>query len=172
MCPPHLELTPQSDSDPGQRLDGLLAFFFSSLSFRVSFASHCGSQNQQDYWPYTQSIMPAIRHSSKRKPPPEGFSDIEDDLLIFANKMKDAQNKPPPPGPKHQAQWEIFQISHQRSRYVYDLYYEKEAISKQLYDWLLKNGYADAMLIAKWKKQGYEKVSLDSFRENCMDIFC
>lgn len=44
------------------------------------------------------------------------------------------------------------------SRYVYDLYYEKEAISKQLYDWLLKNGYADANLIAKWKKQGYEKV--------------
>jgi bud site selection protein 31 len=102
--------------------------------------------------------MPAIRHSSKRKAPPEGFSDIENDLLIFANKMKDAQNKPPPPGPKHQAQWEIFQIAHQRSRYVYDLYYEKEAISKQLYEWLLKNGYADAMLIAKWKKQGYEKV--------------
>ncbi|KAK2592960.1 Component of the SF3b subcomplex of the U2 snRNP [Conoideocrella luteorostrata] len=101
--------------------------------------------------------MPAVRHSSKRKPPPDGFSDIENDLLIFSNKMKDAQNKPPPTGPKYQAQWEIFQISHQRSRYIYDLYYQKEAISKQLYDWLLKNGYADAMLIAKWKKQGYEK---------------
>ena len=74
--------------------------------------------------------------------------------------MKDAQNKPPPSGPKHKAQWEIFEIAHQRSRYVYDLYYEKEAISKQLYDYLLKNGYADAMLIAKWKKQGYEKVCL------------
>lgn len=44
------------------------------------------------------------------------------------------------------------------SRYIYDLYYEKQAISKQLYDWLLKNNYADANLIAKWKKQGYEKV--------------
>lgn len=41
---------------------------------------------------------------------------------------------------------------------MYELYYEKEAISKQLYEWLLKNGYADAMLIAKWKKTGYEKV--------------
>lgn len=40
------------------------------------------------------------------------------------------------------------------------MYYEKEAISKQLYDWLLKNGYADANLIAKWKKQGYEKVRI------------
>lgn len=46
------------------------------------------------------------------------------------------------------------------SRYIYDLYYEKNAISKQLYEWLLKNNYADANLIAKWKKQGYEKVSL------------
>ena len=41
---------------------------------------------------------------------------------------------------------------------MYELYYEKEAISKQLYEWLLKNGYADAILIAKWKKTGYEKV--------------
>lgn len=103
--------------------------------------------------------MPPIRHVSKRKPPPEGFSDIEDDLLIFSNKMKDAQNTTISGGKsKNQAQWPIFQISHQRSRYVYELYYEKEAISKQLYDWLLKNGYADAMLIAKWKKQGYEKL--------------
>jgi bud site selection protein 31 len=102
--------------------------------------------------------MPAIRHASKRKPPPEGFSDIEDDLLIFSNQMKDAQNATNDNVPKHQAQWPIFQISHKRSRYIYELYYEKEAISKQLYDWLLKNGYADAMLIAKWKKQGYEKV--------------
>lgn len=46
------------------------------------------------------------------------------------------------------------------SRYIYDLYYGKEAISKQLYEWLLKNNYADANLIAKWKKQGYEKVCL------------
>jgi bud site selection protein 31 len=40
------------------------------------------------------------------------------------------------------------------------MYYEKEAISKQLYEWLLKNNYADANLIAKWKKQGYEKVCI------------
>lgn len=43
------------------------------------------------------------------------------------------------------------------------MYYEKEAISKQLYEWLLKNNYADANLIAKWKKQGYEKVTIYPF---------
>jgi bud site selection protein 31 len=103
--------------------------------------------------------MPAIRHASKRKAPPDGFSDIEADLLIFQNKMKDAENAPTTNVRRHQAMWPIFQISHQRSRYVYELYYKKEAISKQLYEWLLKNGYADAQLIAKWKRDGYDRVS-------------
>ncbi|KAK5629565.1 hypothetical protein RRF57_005280 [Xylaria bambusicola] len=103
--------------------------------------------------------MPAIRtHAARGKKPPAGFDDIRDDLEVFGIKMKDAQNTPTANVPKHQAQWPIFQIAHQRSRYVYELYYEKEAISKQLYDWLLKNGYADPILIAKWKKQGYEKL--------------
>ena len=102
--------------------------------------------------------MPAIRHASKRKAPPAGFSDIEDDLLVFSNKMKDAENASTVNVPRHKVHWPIFQITHQRSRYVYELYYEKEAISKELYEWLLKEGYADKMLIAKWKKMGYEKV--------------
>lgn len=55
------------------------------------------------------------------------------------------------------------------SRYIYDLYYDKEAISKQLYDWLIKNGYADGNLIAKWKKQGYEKVCLGMMGVLSMD---
>merc|ERR1711957_673738 len=33
---------------------------------------------------------------------------------------------------------------------------KKKAISKELYDWLLLEKHADAMLIAKWKKPGYE----------------
>ncbi|GFF89041.1 G10 protein [Aspergillus lentulus] len=102
--------------------------------------------------------MPPIRTSRNRKPPPAGFEDIEDTLLEFSNKMKDAENAPHDGKKKHEMLWPIFQISHQRSRYIYDLYYEKEAISRQLYEWLLKNNYADANLIAKWKKQGYEKV--------------
>ncbi|KAF8471930.1 G10 protein [Kalaharituber pfeilii] len=103
--------------------------------------------------------MPPIRHAGRnKKPPPEGFEEIEDTLLEFANKMKDAENAPHEGKRKNESVWEIFRISHQRSRYIYDLYYNKEAISKQLYDWLLKNGYGDANLIAKWKKQGYEKL--------------
>lgn len=103
--------------------------------------------------------MPPVRsHNSRQRKPPAGFEDIRDNLEVFNIKMKDAQNTPTANIPKHQAQWPVFQIHHQRSRYIYELYYEKEAISKELYEWLLKNGHADAKLIAKWKKQGYEKV--------------
>ena len=103
--------------------------------------------------------MPPIRTAGRgRKPPPEGFEDIEDTLLEFQNKMRDAENAPHEGKKRYETLWPIFQITHQRSRYIYTLYYEKEAISKQLYDWLGKNGYVDLGLVAKWKKQGYEKL--------------
>ena len=119
--------------------------------------------------------MPPVRSARNRKPPPDGFDDLEDTLLEFGNKMKDAENASHEGKKRNEVLWPIFQITHARtstltqyslsktditvgSRYIYDLYYDKEAISKTLYDWLLKNGYADANLIAKWKKQGYEKV--------------
>lgn len=69
-----------------------------------------------------------------------------------------AELKDPSGKSKHESLHEVFQIHHQRSRYVYDLYYKKKAISNDLYQWLLKNRYGDANLIAKWKKQGYENL--------------
>lgn len=102
--------------------------------------------------------MPPIRsHRNKKRPPPSGFSDIEDTLLQYDNAMRDAINTSTP-GPKHESQWPIFEQTHRKSRYVFSLYYERGAISKELYDWLLKHGHADANLVAKWKKQGYEKL--------------
>ncbi|KAF3157963.1 hypothetical protein TWF788_005113 [Orbilia oligospora] len=102
--------------------------------------------------------MPPIRTRNKRKPPPDGFEDIEDTLLEFENKMKDAENAPHDGKRRNEVLWPIFQISHQRSRYIYDMYL-KEGISRDLYDWLLKNKYADPLLIAKWKKQGKGAIS-------------
>jgi len=48
--------------------------------------------------------------------------------------------------------WPIFKITHQKSRYVYDLYYRRSEISKELYEFCLDQGYGDRNLIAKWKK--------------------
>lgn len=62
----------------------------------------------------TLPTMPPVRTSRNRKPPPEGFDDIEDTLLEFSNKMKDAENAPHDGKKKHETLWPIFQISHQR----------------------------------------------------------
>lgn len=48
--------------------------------------------------------------------------------------------------------WPIFKIAHQKSRYVYDLYYRRKEISKELFEFCLDQGYADRNLISKWKK--------------------
>ena len=58
--------------------------------------------------------MPPVRSARNRKPPPEGFDDLEDTLLEFSNKMKDAENASHEGKKRHEVLWPIFQISHQR----------------------------------------------------------
>ncbi|QLL31086.1 hypothetical protein HG536_0A09030 [Torulaspora globosa] len=102
-----------------------------------------------------------VRIRTKRsRPAPEGFGRIEPTLREFdlqlraaehsrSSKMRSKANEP---------LWEIMRIHHERSRYVYSLFYRRKAISRELYQWLLQEKYADQLLIAKWKKQGYEKL--------------
>ena len=59
--------------------------------------------------------MPAIRTAGKRKPPPDGYNDIEDTLLEFKNQLKDAENASGEGKKKHETLWPIFQITHQRT---------------------------------------------------------
>lgn len=58
--------------------------------------------------------------------------------------------------------WSIFRKTHQRSRHIYDLYYKKKEINIELYDFCVDAKLVDALLIAKWKKQGY--AALDVLR--------
>lgn len=95
--------------------------------------------------------MPKIR-TTRGKPPPEGWDQIESTLDQFTQKMREAECKPHTGLKKSEALWPIFRIHHQRSRYVYELYFKRKAISKELYEYCVKQGYADANLIAKWKK--------------------
>ncbi|KAI5474847.1 cell cycle control protein, Cwf14 [Pseudohyphozyma bogoriensis] len=101
--------------------------------------------------------MPKIR-TNRTKPPPEGFDEIEAVLEDYQRKMRDSEAESHEGKRKNESLWPVMRITHTRSRYIYDLYYKREAISKELYEWLLEQEYADANLIAKWKKQGYEKL--------------
>ena len=66
----------------------------------------------------------------------------------YAKQMRDAENESHEGKRKAEALWPIMRINHARSRYIYDLYYKRKLIEKPLYDWLLKQGYADAKYVA------------------------
>eukprot|EP01029_Cantina_marsupialis_P028690 TRINITY_DN777882_c0_g1_i1.p1 TRINITY_DN777882_c0_g1~~TRINITY_DN777882_c0_g1_i1.p1 ORF type:complete len:188 (-),score=62.99 TRINITY_DN777882_c0_g1_i1:107-670(-) len=100
--------------------------------------------------------MPRIR--SKRKRPPAGFEKLEPVLDELEANLREAEAKSHEGLRKCESVWPIFRINHQRSRYVYDMFYRRKEISRELYEWLLREGYADAGLIAKWKKVGYERL--------------
>ena len=57
-----------------------------------------------------------------------------------------------------ESQWPVHQINWQRSRYIYDLYYVYNKISREIYDYCVSNKIVDPALIAKWKKPGYERL--------------
>lgn len=101
--------------------------------------------------------MPKIKTLTTKKPP-AGFEEIEPTLSELNQRMKDAENEPHEGKRKPETIWPILRIHHQRSRYIYELYRVKKQITKNLYDWCVREGYADANLVAKWKKPGYEKL--------------
>lgn len=72
--------------------------------------------------------------------------------------MREAETESHEGKRKVESLWPIFRIHHQRSRYIYDLFYRRKAISRELYDYCLKEKIADQNLIAKWRKQGYENL--------------
>lgn len=100
--------------------------------------------------------MPKIRR--KRMKFPDDWDAVADTLAELEDKMRDAEEAPSEAKRANESAWEIFRIHHQRSRYIYDMYYRKREISRDCYEFCLREGYADENLIAKWKKPGYERL--------------
>lgn len=78
----------------------------------------------------------------------EQLADVSFGSDEYNTKMRDAENEDHEGKRKNESLWPIMQIVHTRSRWIYDLYYSREAISKELYDWLLKQEYADAKCVS------------------------
>ncbi|KAH7643541.1 BUD31-like protein [Dermatophagoides farinae] len=103
--------------------------------------------------------MPKIRTVRNRnRQPPEGWDLIEPTIEELEAKMREAESESHEGKRRTESLWPIFKIHHQKSRYIYELYYKRQSISKELYEYCIKNRIADAALIAKWKKQGYENL--------------
>ena len=92
------------------------------------------------------------------KQPPDGWQDIEPTLNDITDAMREAERAPHDGRRRCESIWPIMRYHHQRSRYIYELYYKKGEISSELYNYCIKEKWADAGLIAKWKKEGYEKL--------------
>ena len=74
---------------------------------------------------------------------------IEPTLEELDAKMREAELAPHEGKRKVETLWPIFKIHHQKSRYLYDLYHKRKTISKELYDYCLKNTLGDKNLIGK-----------------------
>lgn len=91
----------------------------------------------------------------------KGYERVEPVLAEFERRLKEIgkdKSKSLGKGQGKEDLWRIVQIHSERSRYVYTMYYKRRAISRELYEWLLKKKVADRRLIAKWRKRGYEKL--------------
>ena len=101
--------------------------------------------------------MPASKWNKKKKPP-AGFDYLEPVLEALENELRDKVKESNVGKRKTESLWPVHQINHQKSRYVYDMYYTHHKISKQVYDYCIQQKIIDALLIAKWKKPGYERL--------------
>lgn len=77
---------------------------------------------------------------------------MEKTLTDLANQMRDAENDPHEGKRKAESLWAIWRLHHQRSRYIYEMYYKKKEISREVYDYCINENWADKNLIAKWKR--------------------
>ena len=92
-----------------------------------------------------------------KEPPPE-YEILEPVISALDAELREKVNEPHEGLRKTESQWPIHQINWQKSRYVYDMYYTYNYISRELYDYCITNKIVDASLIAKWKKPGYERL--------------
>mmetsp|Transcript_58522 Transcript_58522/g.96922 ORF Transcript_58522/g.96922 Transcript_58522/m.96922 type:complete len:146 (+) Transcript_58522:62-499(+) len=99
--------------------------------------------------------MPRIRRKQTKYP--KGFEVLEDKLDEFEERMREAVLESDDGKRKSQSTWPIIKIHHQRSRYIYEMYKEKK-IKKPVYEFCIREKYADGNLIAKWKKAGFERL--------------
>ncbi|GAB4819115.1 hypothetical protein N2152v2_006161 [Parachlorella kessleri] len=98
----------------------------------------------------------SYRRRLKNKKPPEGWELIEEVVEDFEQQMKEAVNEEHEGKRKAEMTWKIHRIHWEKNRFIYDLMYVRKVMSKELYEWLVREKIADGALISKWRKPGYE----------------
>ncbi|ELP88367.1 hypothetical protein EIN_228300 [Entamoeba invadens IP1] len=90
----------------------------------------------------------------KLKKGPAGKEKLIPKITEFEEQLRVAQNDPMYGRRRNETTWDVIKNNYERSKFVYEQYTQQE-ISKELYDYCVKNDIIDGMLIAKWKKPGF-----------------
>ncbi|KAG2432843.1 hypothetical protein HXX76_008576 [Chlamydomonas incerta] len=98
----------------------------------------------------------SLRRKLKGKKPPEGWELIEEVIEDFEQQLKEAVNEEHEGKRKTELTWKIHRLHWEKNRFIYDLMYQRKVMSKELFEWLVREKVADGALIAKWRKPGYE----------------
>jgi bud site selection protein 31 len=102
--------------------------------------------------------MPLPKRWNKKRSPPPGFDAVEPILEALEHELRDKIKETNEKKRKTESMWPVHQIGWQKSRYIYDMFYTYGRISREVYDYCIKQKLVDAALIAKWKKPGYERL--------------
>jgi bud site selection protein 31 len=102
--------------------------------------------------------LPQRWHKKKSNPPPAGFESVEATLEALEHELRDKIKETNDKKRKTESMWPVHQISWQKSRYIYDLYYTYRRISREVYEYCVSQKLVDPALMAKWKKPGYERL--------------
>ena len=126
----------------------------------------------------------SFKRRLKGKTPPEGWELIEKQIDDYESQMRDAVNEDHEGKRKNENTWRIHRIHFEKNRFIFDLMYKRQAMSKELarasptartvhprlasyfkssfpplqYEYLVREKIADGGLIAKWRKPGYENL--------------
>ena len=98
------------------------------------------------------------KYGRKQGAEPEGWEVVEPTLTALQNELRDKVNEGHEGMRRVESAWPVHQINWQTSRYIYDLYYTYQRISREIYMYCIETKMIDAALIAKWKKPGYERL--------------
>ncbi|CAH0488581.1 unnamed protein product [Peronospora farinosa] len=116
------------------------------------------SSSQADTTRPSKSVRPGMSKWSKKNRAPAGFEYIQPVMDALESELREKMNEPHEGKRQCEALWPVHQINWQRSRYVYDMFYKYQKISREVYDYCIRRKLVDANLIAKWKKPGYERL--------------
>eukprot|EP01063_Lacrimia_lanifica_P003657 TRINITY_DN11974_c0_g1_i1.p1 TRINITY_DN11974_c0_g1~~TRINITY_DN11974_c0_g1_i1.p1 ORF type:complete len:275 (+),score=133.46 TRINITY_DN11974_c0_g1_i1:54-827(+) len=102
--------------------------------------------------------MSGDRRWGKKAKIPDGWEIIAPTMDALDQEMKDRIAESHDGKRKVEIQWPVHQLNWQRTRYVFDMYVRYKRIGKDVYDYCVKQKLIDVNLVAKWKKQGYERL--------------